>query len=183
MKVEETFLKGCFIIAPRIFTDERGYFFESYNAKTFYDLTGQDVHFVQDNRSKSKRGTLRGLHFQIGESAQAKLVSVLKGEVLDIAVDIRRNSPTFGQHFGINLSEANNKQLYIPRGFAHGFVVLSEEAEFFYKCDNYYDKSAERGIFYADPELKIDWTMPADKLTLSDKDKQNKMLKEILSEI
>uniref|UniRef100_UPI001491C6E8 dTDP-4-dehydrorhamnose 3,5-epimerase n=1 Tax=Flavobacteriaceae TaxID=49546 RepID=UPI001491C6E8 len=150
MKVTETKLKSCFILEPKVFEDERGYFYESFNHKAFCEAIGQEVNFVQDNQSFSKKGVLRGLHFQKGEHAQAKLVRVLEGCVLDVAVDLRIDSETYGQHVSIELSHDNKKQLFIPRGFAHGFVVLSESAHFFYKCDNYYNKESEGGINYKD---------------------------------
>src|SRR5690606_34004884 len=150
MKIVNTILPDCIIIEPTIFKDERGYFYESFNEERFNQLIGQNIRFVQDNQSFSTYGVLRGLHFQRGEHAQAKLVRVLKGEVLDVAVDIRPDSSTFGKHFSILLSAENKLQLFIPRGFAHGFVVLSEEAEFFYKCDNYYNKASEACILYSD---------------------------------
>jgi dTDP-4-dehydrorhamnose 3,5-epimerase len=170
MTIESTPLKGCTIIKPTIFGDERGHFFESFNQEKFRVLTGYDTIFVQDNQSYSTKGVLRGLHFQKGGSAQAKLVRVVKGEVLDVAVDLRPGSKTFGKHFGLRISDDNNLQLFIPRGFAHGFVVLSDEAIFQYKCDNYYDKAAEGGIYYADPNLAIDWILPYDELIISSKD-------------
>lgn len=170
MKVTETFLKGCFIVEPDVFEDDRGYFFESFNYKRFEAGIGEKIDFVQDNQSYSQKGVTRALHYQVGEHAQAKLVRVLHGTVLDVAVDLRKGSPTFGQHFSIELSAENKKQLFIPRGFAHGFVVLSETAEFFYKCDNYYNKDSEGGIIYNDPELNIDWILPEEELLLSDKD-------------
>jgi len=180
MKIEQTPLKDCYIIHDTIFEDSRGYFFESFNQKKFQELTGIDTCFVQDNQSCSSRGVLRGLHFQKDEHAQAKLVRVLEGKVLDIAVDIRKDSPTFGQHVSLELSDTSRTQLYIPRGFAHGFLVLSEHAVFFYKCDNYYNKQAEGGLMYNDPSLKIDWKMGDSELILSDKDKNNPLLKDIL---
>ncbi|MDB5024579.1 MAG: rfbC [Mucilaginibacter sp.] len=170
MNIKLTPLEGCVIIEPAIFGDERGFFFESFNQKKFLDLTGHNTVFVQDNQSYSTKGVLRGLHLQKGASAQAKLVRVVKGEVLDIAVDLRTGSKTYGKHFGARLSESNNLQLFIPRGFAHGFVVLSDDAIFQYKCDNYYDKAAEGGIHYADPGLAIDWILPPDQLIVSSKD-------------
>ncbi|WP_426668509.1 dTDP-4-dehydrorhamnose 3,5-epimerase [Mucilaginibacter sp. McL0603] len=170
MTIESTPLEGCVIIKPAVFGDERGYFFESFNQQKFCDLTGYDTVFIQDNQSYSTKGVLRGLHFQTGDSAQAKLVRVVKGEVLDVAVDLRSDSVTYGKHFDIRLSENNNLQLFVPRGFAHGFVVLSEDAIFQYKCDNYYDKSAEGGIHYADLDLAIDWALPQDRLVVSAKD-------------
>ena len=170
MNIELTPLEGCIIIKPSVFGDERGYFFESFNQKKFQDLTGSDTVFVQDNQSYSTRGVLRGIHLQKGASAQAKLVRVVKGEVLDVAVDLRTGSPTYGKHFGLRLSDSNHFQLFIPRGFAHGFVVLSEDAIFQYKCDNYYDKASEGGVHYADPDLAIDWVLPHKQLIVSPKD-------------
>ncbi|MCO6146897.1 dTDP-4-dehydrorhamnose 3,5-epimerase [Flavobacterium sp. NRK1] len=170
MEIEKTDIEGCFIIKPRKFHDERGYFFESFNEAGFQELTGTKTRFVQDNQSYSSYGVLRGLHAQTGNHAQAKLVRVLKGEVLDVAVDVRLNSPTFGKHVAVKLSAENNLQLFIPRGFLHGFVVLSETAEFFYKCDNYYNKESEKGVIYNDPALGIDWLLADEKLNLSDKD-------------
>lgn len=171
MKVEKTILEGCFIIHDTVFGDERGYFFESFNQKLFSDLTGISTQFVQDNQSKSSRGVLRGLHLQQGEFAQAKLVRVLEGEVLDVVVDLRKNSETFGQHLNIILSSTNNTQLFIPKGFAHGFLVLSESATFFYKCNEYYNKTSEAGIIYNDVELDIDWKLNSTDIKLSEKDK------------
>jgi len=179
MKIEETPLKDCFIIHDTVFEDSRGYFFESFNAKKFEELTGANPQFVQDNQSASTRGVLRGLHMQTGGYAQAKLVRVLQGSVLDVAVDLRKTSPTFGNAFTIELTAENHKQLYIPRGFAHGFVVLSERAVFFYKCDNFYNKQAEGGIIYNDPSIGIDWKIAEEELILSDKDKVNPLLKDI----
>ncbi|MES2651635.1 MAG: dTDP-4-dehydrorhamnose 3,5-epimerase [Bacteroidota bacterium] len=170
MKIQETALKDCLIIEPKIFEDARGYFFESFNEKTFEDKTGLSGKFVQDNQSFSSYGVIRGLHAQTGEYAQAKLVRVLKGEVLDVAVDMRLNSPTFGQHIAVKLSEENKLQLYVPRGFLHGFAVLSETAEFFYKCDNFYHKEAEIGVMYNDLSLAIDWQIPINQQLVSDKD-------------
>lgn len=166
----ETGLKGCFILEPRIFSDDRGYFMESFNKTEFEKAVGTPVNFVQDNQSFSTKGVLRGLHYQIGAYAQAKLVRVLNGSVLDIAVDLRKKSPTFGQYLAVELSAENKIQLFIPKGFAHGFVVLSDTADFFYKCDNYYNKESEGGIFYADPSLAIDWKLPHDQLIVSEKD-------------
>lgn len=180
MKIEQTKLQGCFIIHDTVFKDERGYFFESFNKKKFTDLTGMDVEFVQDNQSKSTKGVLRGLHFQTGDAAQAKLVRVLKGSVLDVAVDIRKGSPTFGEHVVVELSENSHTQFFVPRGFAHGFVVLSDTATFFYKCDNYYNKQAESGLMYNDASLKIDWHLPENELILSEKDKQNLTLDQLI---
>jgi dTDP-4-dehydrorhamnose 3,5-epimerase len=165
-----TKLEGCFVIEPKIFNDERGYFLESYNEKTFQNGIGNQVQFVQDNQSFSSKGVLRGLHYQTGEHAQAKLVRVLQGEVLDVAVDVRPNSKTYGEHFSILLSAENQKQFFIPRGFAHGFLVLSDTATFFYKCDNFYNKESEGGLIYNDPSLNIDWKFPKEELIISDKD-------------
>ena len=166
----ETKLKGCFTIEPKIIRDERGYFMESFNERTFENGIGQNVHFVQDNQSFSSKGVLRGLHYQCGEHAQAKLVRVLQGEVLDVAVDIRPDSETFGQHEAVILSGENQNQFFVPRGFAHGFLVLSETATFFYKCDNFYNKESEGGIIFSDPEINIDWQFVIDKLIISEKD-------------
>ncbi len=172
MEIEKTSLDGCFIVKPRIFKDERGSFFESFNLKTFKEITGLHVNFVQDNQSISSKGVLRGLHFQKGEYAQAKLVRVIKGSVLDIAVDLRKHSPTFGKHFSIELNDQNNYQLFIPRGFAHGFIVLRDDTVFNYKCDNYYDKKSEDGIRYDDPNLGIDWKCKSSDLIISKKDQE-----------
>ncbi len=170
MQVEKTILEDCYIIHDTFFGDHRGYFFESFNRNTFLEKTGLAVDFVQDNQSSSQRGVLRGLHFQHGEFAQAKLVRVLKGKVLDVAVDLRRSSPTYGRHVAVELSEDSRTQFFVPRGFAHGFVVLSEQAVFFYKCDNYYHKAAEGGVIYNDPALAIDWQLNQSELILSEKD-------------
>ncbi len=172
MKITETNLSGCIIFEPTIFNDERGYFFESFNTRLFNEAVGEEIKFIQDNQSFSKRGVLRGLHFQKGEFSQAKLVRVIQGKVLDVVVDIRQDSPTFGRHFSIELNEKNKKQLFIPRGFAHGFVVLSKEAQFFYKCDNYYNKDSEGGIIYNDQKLLIDWKLDKENLIISSKDLQ-----------
>lgn len=170
MTIRETKLKGCFIIEPKVFEDKRGYFLESYNQKTFNKLIGDNIVFVQDNESSSSRGVLRGLHFQRGEHAQAKLVRVIKGKVLDVAVDVRPKSPTYGQHVSIELSGENKKQFFVPRGFAHGFVVLSKTALFSYKCDNFYNKASEGGIIYTDSDLAVDWVLPNADLIVSEKD-------------
>lgn len=170
MTVINTPLADCFVIVPRVFNDDRGYFFESFNQKTFAEKTGKLINFVQDNQSYSTKGVLRGLHLQKGEFAQSKLVRVTKGEVLDVAVDLRKNSPTFGQHYAVRLSAENNHQFFIPRGFGHGFIVLSDDAIFQYKCDNYYNKQAEGGIHYADLALGIDWILNADEFIVSEKD-------------
>jgi dTDP-4-dehydrorhamnose 3,5-epimerase len=170
MKVTETELKGCFVIEPEVFKDDRGYFFESFNVKNFNEAIGEEVVFVQDNQSYSSYGVVRAIHYQRGNFAQAKLVCVLSGRVLDVAVDLRKKSPTYGQHFSIELSAENKKQLFIPRGFGHGFSVLSESAEFFYKCDNFYNKASEGGIIYNDQSLSIDWQIPLNEIKVSDKD-------------
>lgn len=176
MKFEKTGLEGCFIIEPTVFEDDRGYFMETFSQREFEAHIGR-VNFVQDNQSHSKKGVVRALHYQVGEAAQAKLVRVLQGRVLDVAVDLRRDSRTFGKHIAVELSDTNKRQIFIPRGFAHGFVALSETAEFFYKCDNFYDKNAEAGIIYSDPDLKIDWVLPESDITLSLKDAALPLLK------
>jgi dTDP-4-dehydrorhamnose 3,5-epimerase len=170
MNFISTKLQDCYLIEPKIIQDERGYFMESFNERTFQKGVNQDVHFVQDNQSFSTKGVLRGLHYQTGDHVQAKLVRVLQGEVLDVAVDIRPNSPSFGQHISVLLSAKNQTQFFVPRGFAHGFLVLSETATFFYKCDNFYNKESEGGIIYNDPQLGIDWQFPASDLLISEKD-------------
>jgi dTDP-4-dehydrorhamnose 3,5-epimerase len=170
MRVVETKLKGCYLIEPKIFNDDRGYFFEAFNRNKFCEAIGEQVNFVQDNQSFSKKGVVRALHYQLDDFAQAKLVRVLHGAVLDVAVDLRKGSDTFGEHVAVELSSENRKQLFIPRGFGHGFAVLSDTAEFFYKCDNYYHAPSEGGIYYNDPRLKIDWKLPESEVILSDKD-------------
>ncbi len=171
MNFIKTKLKGCFVIEPKVINDERGYFMESFNEQTFQKGVGENVHFVQDNQSFSSKGVLRGLHYQTGEHAQAKLVRVLQGEVLDVALDIRPDSETYGQYEAVLLSAENQKQFFVPRGFAHGFLVLSETATFFYKCDNFYNKESEGGILYNDLTVNIDWQFPTDNLIISEKDK------------
>tara|TARA_B100001057_G_C22719435_1_gene899107 strand:+ start:594 stop:1145 length:552 start_codon:yes stop_codon:yes gene_type:complete len=178
MNIKTTTLEGCFIIEPKVFDDERGYFFESFHRKKFQELTGIKTQFVQDNESMSQRGVLRGLHFQTGKFAQSKLVRVIKGSVLDVAVDLRKDSSTFGKYFSIILSEKNKFQLFIPRGFAHGFVVLEDDTIFSYKCDNNYNKLAEDGVMYDDPDLQIDWNLSKDKMIISEKDKNLSSFKE-----
>lgn len=170
MNFISTKLQDCYLIEPKIIQDERGYFMESFNERTFQKGVNHDVHFVQDNQSFSTKGVLRGLHYQTGVHAQAKLVRVLQGEVLDVAVDIRPNSPSFGQHISVLLSGENQTQFFIPRGFAHGFLVLSETATFFYKCDNFYNKESEGGIIFNDSQLGIDWQFPKTDLLISEKD-------------
>ncbi len=183
MTVEQTKLADCIIIHDTVFGDNRGYFFESFNKKTFFDKTGLDVNFIQDNQSKSSKGVLRGLHFQHGAYAQAKLVRVLEGKVLDVAVDLRRESPTFKQYITVELSAESRTQFFVPRGFAHGFAVLSETATFFYKCDNLYHKAAEGGVIYNDPELNIDWQLSADELLISEKDQVLPKLSEMIESL
>ena len=170
MTATETKLRGCFIIEPKVFKDPRGYFFESFNQNKFNELIGKTIDFVQDNESFSSKGVLRGLHFQTGAYAQAKLVRVIEGAVLDVVVDMRKESPTFSEHFSIELSEDNKRQLFVPKGFAHGFIVLSETAIFSYKCDNFYDKASEQGLRYDDPSIGIDWKLPANEFIVSEKD-------------
>jgi len=172
-----TKLEGCYIIEPKIINDDRGYFMESFNENTFQKGIGQTIHFVQDNQSFSSKGVLRGLHYQVGEHSQAKLVRVLSGEVLDVAVDIRPNSKTFGEYVSVLLSAENQTQFFVPRGFAHGFLVLSDTATFFYKCDNFYNKESEGGIIYNDKTLNIDWGFSESQLIISEKDKVQPVLK------
>lgn len=172
MTVEKTPLKDCFVITPKIFNDDRGSFFESFNKKNFKEIMGVNVEFVQDNQSLSSKGVLRGLHFQEGKHAQAKLVRVIKGSVLDVCVDIRKESSTFGKHFSIVLNDKNQKQLYIPKGFAHGFLTMEDNTLFSYKCDNYYNKQSESGIIYNDKTLNINWDFPEGQIILSQKDKK-----------
>ncbi len=170
MKVEATTIEGCYVLEPIIFTDKRGYFFESFNQQKFEDIIGATIYFIQDNQSKSSKGVLRGLHYQKGKYAQAKLVRVLEGEVLDVVVDLRIDSATYKNVFVTTLSQENKKQLFIPRGCAHGFLTLSDSATFFYKCDNLYHKEAEAGIRYDDPEFAIDWKLQDHELIISEKD-------------
>ena len=181
MRVEETYLKGCYVITPRIFEDERGYFFENFNKNIFEKETGVRASFVQDNESKSSKGVLRGLHFQTGKHAQSKLVRVSKGKVLDVCVDIREDSPTFGKHLSIILDDKTHKQLYIPKGFAHGFLVLEDDTIFSYKCDNFYNKDAESGIIYNDEDLNIDWNTTEGQYLISEKDKQLSTFKSLFN--
>lgn len=181
MKVTETKLQGCYILEPTKYGDSRGYFFESFNEKTFNELTGTNTHFVQDNQSFSSKGVLRGLHAQGGDYAQAKLVRVIQGCVIDVAVDVRPDSPTFGEHIVVELSDENNLQLFIPRGFLHGFVVLSESATFFYKCDNFYNKDSECGVHPLDKDLAVDWQIAEEEMILSDKDKHALSFREVFS--
>lgn len=170
MNVIKTGIEGVLILEPRVFGDERGYFFESFSQRLFEEVTGQKVQFVQDNESKSVYGVVRGLHYQLPPYTQAKLVRVVKGCVWDVAVDLRKNSATFGKYVGVELSEENKLQFFVPRGFAHGFAVLSQEAVFQYKCDHYYAPHYEGGIRFDDPELNVDWKIPREKMILSKKD-------------
>lgn len=176
MNIIQTGIEGLLIIEPRVFGDERGYFFESYSERDFTEAVGP-VKFVQDNESKSRYGVLRGLHFQKEPYAQAKLVRVVSGAVLDVAVDLRKGSPTFGRHFSVELTGENHRQFFIPKGFAHGFCVLSEEVVFQYKCDEFYHPEAEGGIAWNDPDLAIDWRLPASDLILSPKDQRHPSFK------
>ena len=177
MEYKQTDIEGVYITEPRVFTDPRGYFVEAWKKAEFEEHIGK-VDFIQDNESKSSRGVLRGLHYQQGEWSQAKLVRVIKGRVLDVAVDIRRSSPTFGRHVAVELSEDNKLQLFIPRGFAHGFLVMSDEAVFTYKVDNAYAPHAEAGILWNDPVLGINWPIRADEVITSDKDMKQPLLKD-----
>ena len=177
MEIIKTAIEGVVIIEPRLFKDDRGYFFESFSQREFTEKV-RKVDFVQDNESKSSYGVLRGLHFQKPPYAQSKLVRVIKGSVLDVAVDIRKGSPTFGEHVSVELTEENHRQFFISRGFAHGFVVLTEEVIFQYKCDNFYAPQCEGALAWDDPALKIDWKIPTDKIILSEKDKHHEYLEE-----
>lgn len=178
-----TEFEGLWIIEPKVFSDARGYFYESFNQQVFEKETGISTNFVQDNQSMSSFGVLRGLHLQFGEYAQAKLVRVLSGEVLDVVVDVRPDSPTFGKSFSILLSAKNRKQLFIPRGFAHGFVVTSDTAEFFYKCDNFYAPQHEGGILYNDTDLSIDWQIEEKQLIISERDRKLPTFREFCAKI
>lgn len=178
MNFVKTLIPGIVIIEPKIFGDHRGYFLESFNQKQFEENV-QKITFIQDNESKSTRGVLRGLHFQKPPFSQAKLVRCIQGKVLDVVVDVRKNSPTYGRHITVELSEENKKQLFVPRGFAHGYSVLEDNTIFAYKCDNYYHPKEEGGIIYNDIDLSIDWLLKVDETILSKKDKQLKTLKEL----
>ena len=180
MNIVETEIKGVFIIEPKVFGDNRGYFFESFSQREFESVIGP-VTFVQDNQSKSSYGVVRGLHFQKPPHAQAKLVRVVKGKVLDVAVDLREDSPTFGKYMAVELSDENHRQVFIPKGFAHGFSVLSEEAVFQYKCDEYYAPESEAAIAWDDQDLNIDWKVPTEDVVLSAKDRNHPTLKEFIS--
>ncbi|WP_159479157.1 dTDP-4-dehydrorhamnose 3,5-epimerase [Chryseobacterium sp. 18068] len=183
MKATETKLKGCFILEPTIFEDSRGYFFESYSENKLESILGYKPTFVQDNQSSSSYGVVRGLHMQEGKFAQAKLVRVIDGTVIDVAIDVRPGSPTFGQHVAVELSAENKKQLFIPRGFLHGFSVISETAVFFYKCDNVYDKSSENGVSPTDENLDIDWHIPTHKMIISDKDQKASSFEDFIKKV
>lgn len=178
MNIVKTNIEGVLIVEPRVFGDARGYFFESFNARDFREQTGVDVHFVQDNESRSCYGVVRGLHFQLPPYTQAKLVRVVEGTVLDVAVDIRAGSTTYGQHVAVELSADNKRQLFLPKGFAHGFAVLSETAVFQYKCDEYYHPEAEGAIAWDDPTLAIDWRLSKEQTLLSDKDRRHPLFKD-----
>lgn len=180
MNVIKTNIEGLVIIEPHIFADERGYFFESFSERDF-NAQVREVHFVQDNESRSCRGVVRGLHFQKPPFAQSKLVRVIQGAVLDVAVDIRRGSPTYGQHVAVELTAENHRQFFVPRGFAHGFAVLSPTAVFQYKCDNFYAPQSEGAIAWDDPELGIDWHLPQADVVLSEKDAKHQRLSQIIS--
>lgn len=179
MKIKETYIKGLLLIEPDVFGDSRGYFMESFSAKKFREQTGLDVQFVQDNESRSSYGVVRGLHFQRPPYAQAKLVRVVSGRVLDVAVDLREGSPTYGRHFCVELSGDNHLQVFIPKGFAHGFAVLSDDAVFQYKCDEYYAPESEAAVIWNDPDLGIDWHLPSEDVRLSEKDKNHPRLKDL----
>lgn len=182
MEITKTYIDGVLIIEPKVFGDARGYFFESFSQREFDEkvtpILGHSIHFVQDNESMSSYGVMRGLHFQRPPYTQSKLVRCVKGAVLDVAVDIRKGSPTYGQHVAVELTEDNHRQFFVPKGMAHGFAVLSETAVFQYKCDEFYHPEAEDGIQALDPTIGIDWQLPADKILLSEKDKIRKCLKD-----
>lgn len=181
MELKHTPLKDCFLLKPSVFKDERGLFYETFNQKVFQKVTGLNTDFVQDNQSVSSYGVLRGLHFQNGEMAQAKLVRVIKGKVLDIVVDLRKDSETFGKSFSVELDAVENLQLFVPRGFAHGFITLSDDLIFSYKCDNFYDKASESGIIYSDATLALDWHLPKEDFIISEKDLQLPTFQEAIS--
>ena len=174
MEIIKSPISGLVIIKPRVFADARGFFYETYNEKSYFEA-GIEQHFCQDNQSKSTYGVIRGLHYQLNPQSQSKLVSVIQGSVWDVAVDLRKASPTFGKWFGVELTEENHLQFLIPQGFAHGFSVLTETAVFSYKCDNFYSPTLERGIMYNDPALAIDWKIPADKAVISEKDLKHRL--------
>jgi len=181
LELQKTPLTDCFIVIPRAFEDARGVFCETYNQITFQKTTGLTVDFVQDNQSLSKKGVLRGLHYQKGAMAQAKLVRAIQGCILDIVVDLRKDSKTFGKSFSVELTAENRKQLFVPRGFAHGFITLSETSVFGYKCDNYYNAASEGGIIYNDATLQLDWYLPEEEFIISEKDLQLPTFKEVIT--
>lgn len=183
MKVEATHIKDCYVINPTIFEDDRGYFFESYNQNKFKELTGINFHIVQTNQSLSHRGVLRGLHFQKAPNAQAKLVRVVKGSVIDVCVDLRKGSKTFGEHVAVKLSADNNKQLFVPKGFAHGFITLENDTTFCYQCDDFYNKPSESGIIFNDPQLKVDWYLNSEEFVVSNKDLELPTLEQIIDQL
>lgn len=178
MNIIETPLQGLLIIEPRIFNDDRGYFFESYNADAFKKATGLDINFVQDNQARSTINVLRGLHYQNAPHAQTKLIRALEGAIWDVVVDLRKNSATYGRWYGVELSAENKRQFLVPKGFAHGYSVLTPTAEVFYKCDDFYSKENEGGLYYADPEINIDWKIDINNAIVSEKDKVQPTLKE-----
>lgn len=180
MEIQKTPLKDCFIVKPRVFKDDRGYFMETFSQTSFQETTGLDRAFVQDNQSRSSKGVLRGLHFQTGDMAQAKLVRVTKGSVLDVVVDLRKDSESFGRSFSVVLDDVDHWQLYVPRGFAHGFITLSDQSIFCYKCDNFYDKNSESGIIYNDATLSIDWHLPEEEFIVSEKDLELPSFEEVI---
>ena len=179
MKIKETGIEGLLVIEPKVFGDSRGYFMESFSERKFRELTGLDVNFVQDNESMSSYGVVRGLHMQLPPHAQAKLVRVVSGRALDVAVDLREGSPTYGRHFAIELTGENHLQVFIPKGFAHGFAVLSDEVVFQYKCDEYYAPESEAAVIWNDPDLDVDWRIPEGDVRLSEKDKNHPRLKDL----
>lgn len=179
MKIKETGIEGLLVIEPKVFGDSRGYFMESFSERKFRELTGLDVNFVQDNESMSSYGVVRGLHMQLPPHAQAKLVRVVSGRALDVAVDLREGSPTYGRHFAIELTGENHLQVFIPKGFAHGFAVLSDEVVFQYKCDEYYAPESEAAVIWNDPDLAVDWRIPEGDVRLSEKDKNHPRLKDL----
>ena len=181
MKLITTDIEGVYILEPEVYDDARGYFFEAFNERTFADITGIATHFVQDNESRSREGVVRGLHFQRAPHAQSKLVRVVSGRALDVAVDLRKESPTYGKWYAVELSEENHRQFYIPRGFAHGFSVLSEQAVFTYKCDNLYHAEAEGGLLLSDPDVAIEWQVPEEMRVISEKDTKHPLFKDLVS--
>lgn len=182
MNVIKTPIEGLLILEPRVFNDDRGYFFESYNQKTFFNATNLSINFCQDNQARSVKNVVRGLHYQNNPSAQTKLIRALDGAIWDVALDIRKDSKTFGRWFGVELSAENKRQFLVPKGFAHGYSVITDTAEVFYKCDNYYDKAAEGGVYFADPAIGIDWKVDMSQAIISEKDRiQPKLADAIIS--